>query len=119
MLGLGTEQSYYYYISPVDMRKGFNGLTGLICEHFEQEKNKSVVYVFINKRKDKLKLLHWRSGGFVLYYKRLEKGVFEFPKYDIKEGLIVLSYTKMVMILDGISIVNTKQKDRYLFTKNT
>ena len=75
MLSLGTEHTYYYYLSPVDMRKGFDGLMGLVSEHIEQEGQKDVVYAFINKRKDKLKLLHWRSGGFVLYYKRLEKGV--------------------------------------------
>jgi transposase len=114
MLGLGTEHTYYYYLNPVDMRKGFNGLSGLVNEHMEQERGNHVVYAFINKKKDKLKLLHWRVGGFVLYYKRLEKGIFELPKYDIEEGLVVLTYTEMIMVLDGISIVNTKKKDRYL-----
>ena len=65
----------------------------------------------------RVKLLHWRAGGFVLYYKRLERGVFELPKYDIKSGLIVLSYTEMVMVLDGISIINTTKKKRYLPSK--
>ena len=113
MLGLGTEHTYYYYMNAVDMRKGFNGLSGLVREHMDQEQGSNIVYAFINKQKDKLKLLHWRPGGFVLYYKRLEKGVFELPKYDIKEGLVVLTYTEMIMILDGISIVNTKKKARY------
>jgi transposase len=117
MLGLGTEHTYYYYITPVDMRKGFNGLSGLVYDHVEQEQEKNIVYAFINKQKNKLKLLHWRSGGFVLYYKRLEKGIFELPKYDIKSGLIVLSYTEMVMILDGISIINTTKNERYLSNK--
>ena len=114
MLGLGTEHTYYYYLSPVDMRKGFNGLSGIISDHHRQTTDKDVVYAFINKRKDKLKLLHWRVGGFVLYYKRLEKGVFELPKYNIEEGLIVLTYTQMVMILDGISIISLHKKERYL-----
>ena len=113
MLGLGTEHTYYYYMNVVDMRKGFNGLSGLVSEHMDQERDRNVVYAFINKQKDKLKLLHWRPGGFVLYYKRLEKGVFELPKYDITDGLVVLTYTEMIMILDGISIVNTKKKERY------
>jgi transposase len=60
-----------------------------------------------------MKLLHWRVGGYVIYYKRLEKGVFELPKYDIKEGLIVLTYTEMIMVMDGISIVNAHKKKRY------
>jgi transposase len=113
MLGLGTEHTYYYYLNSVDMRKGFNGLSGIVKEHMDQNQNTNVVYAFINKKKDKLKLLHWRVGGFVLYYKRLEKGIFELPEYNIEEGLVVLTYTEMIMILDGISIVNTHKKERY------
>ena len=114
MLGLGTEHRYYYYLNAVDMRKGFNGLSGIVQEHMDQNQTSNMVYVFVNKRKDKLKLLHWRVGGFVLYYKRLEKGVFELPKYNITQSLIVLTYTEMIMILDGISIINTQKKARYL-----
>ena len=113
MLGLGTGQTYYYYLNSVDMRKGFDGLCGLVQDHMSENQNANIVYAFINKRKDKLKLLHWRVGGFVLYYKRLEKGVFELPKYDITGGLVVLSYTEMIMILDGISIINTQKKERF------
>lgn len=113
MLGLGTEHTYYYYLNAVDMRKGFNGLSGIVQEHMDQNQGINVVYAFINKKKDKLKLLHWRVGGFVLYYKRLEKGIFEFPEYNIEEGLVVLTYTEMIMILDGIRIINMHKKERY------
>jgi len=117
MLELGTTHTYYFYLSATDMRKGFNGLSGLVRDHIETSRGSKSVYAFINKRKDKLKLLHWTSSGFVLYYKRLEKGVFELPNYDIQEGLLVLSYTEMIMMLDGLSIVNIKKKERYLSTK--
>lgn len=113
MLGLGTELTYYYYLNAVDMRKGFNGLSGIVQEHMDQNQYKNIVYAFLNKKKDKLKLLHWRVGGFVLYYKRLEKGIFELPDYDIEQGLVVLTYTEMIMILDGISIINMHKKERY------
>jgi transposase len=76
MLGLETERTYYYHITPVDTRKGFNGLDVLVNEHMEQEIGKTIVYAFINKQSNKLKLLHRRPGGFVLYYKRLEKVFF-------------------------------------------
>ena len=95
------------------MRKGFNGLSGIVQEHMNQNQGANLVYAFINKKKDKLKLLHWRVGGFVLYYKRLEKGIFELPEYDIEEGLVVLTYTEMIMILDGIRIINMHKKERY------
>jgi transposase len=100
------------------MRKGFNGLIGMVYTHAEQNKEKNIVYAFINKRRDKLKLLHWTTGGFVLYYKRLEKGIFSLPDYDIQDGLIELNYTEMVMILDGISIINLIKNERYARTLN-
>ena len=117
MLELGSHLTYYFYLSSTDMRKGFNGLSGLVSEHIESANRGKVVYAFVNKRKDKLKLLHWTPSGFILYYKRLEKGIFELPNYDIQEGLIALTYTEMIMMLDGLSIVNIKKKERYLSTK--
>jgi len=58
MLGLGTEHTYYYYLPRVDMRKGFNGLSAIVSDHIRENKGENIVYAFINKRKDKLKLLH-------------------------------------------------------------
>ena len=60
-----------------------------------------------------MKLLHWTGGGFVLYYKRLEEGSFELPQYDMDASLILLNYTKIVMLIDGISILNIKKRKRY------
>jgi transposase len=116
MFTLGSQHKFYYYLDSVDMRKGFNGLSGLVYETIQTNKAEEQVYIFVNKRRDKVKLLHWSSGGFMLYYKRLEKGIFELPQYDITEGLLKLSYTEMIMLIDGISIVNTKKKERYLST---
>lgn len=114
MLELGTHHTYYFYLSPTDMRKGFNGLSGLVTNHLETTLDGKAIYAFVNKGKDKLKLLRWTPSGFILYYKRLEKGIFELPNYDIEEALVVLSYTEMIMMLDGLSIVNIKKKARYL-----
>jgi transposase len=71
------------------------------------------VFAFINKGRDKLKLLHWQGGGFVVYYKRLEEGTFELPEYDIPGGWIVMDYAQMVMVVDGLSIKNIQKRKRY------
>lgn len=71
MLGLTAWQTYYYYLNFVDMRKGFNSLSGIVQDNKNENQDANIVYTFIYKRKDKLKLLHWRVGGFVQYYKRL------------------------------------------------
>ncbi len=113
MLTLGSQLKYYYYLNRVDMRKGFNGLSGLIQEHYAQKPEEEKVYVFVNKRGDKIKILHRTPKGLTLYYKRLEKGVFKLPEYDIEEALVVLSYTEMVMMIAGISIINLKKEVRY------
>ena len=58
---------------------------------------------FVNKRRDKIKLLHWQGISFILYYNRLEKGTFELPCYDSSVGSISLDYAKLVMIIDGLT----------------
>ena len=60
-----------------------------------------------------MKLLQWRTGGFVLYYKRLEKGTFELPLYDETVKSLILDYTQLVLLFDGITIGNLSQKGRY------
>jgi len=113
MFTLSSTHKFYLYTDPTDMRKSFDGLSGLI-QDFLEVSPRSSVFVFINKKRDKVKLLHWVGSGYLLYYKRLEEGTFELPQYEINEGLISLSYTQMVMLIDGISIVNIKKRKRYL-----
>jgi transposase len=95
------------------MRKSFDALSGLIRNHLVSNPLNGDVFVFINKCRDKIKLLHWQGSGFLLYYKRLEQGTFEIPKYDASVGSISLSYSQLVMIVDGLSIKNLQQRKRY------
>lgn len=95
------------------MRKSFDGLCGIVQNHLNQSPLNGDVYVFINKSRNKIKLLHWAGSSFVLYYKRLETGTFEHPEYDVENGSFQLSYSQMVMLTDGISIKNIHQKKQY------
>ncbi|NRA12344.1 MAG: IS66 family insertion sequence element accessory protein TnpB, partial [Crocinitomicaceae bacterium] len=113
---LTSSHKYQLFSEPTDMRKSFDGLCGLIQTHLEVAPTSGTVFLFINKRKDKVKLLHWMGSGFVLYYKRLEQGVFEVPSYDIENGSIRINYTQLVMLIDGISITNITRSKRYLPT---
>lgn len=117
MFTLGSGLNFQLYSQATDMRKSFDSLGGLVQNNLGQSPTNGDVFVFINKAKNKIKLLHWSPGGFTLYYKRLEKGTFEFPKYDIKTGSYQLNYTQMVMLIDGISIKNIYQKKRYKTAK--
>ena len=91
--------------------KSFTKLLSLMVR--VQSGFEELVYVFVNRRRDKVKILQWKSNGFLLYYKRLEEGTFKFPNYDIVSGLVKLSYTEMVMLIDGISIINLKKHKRF------
>lgn len=113
MFALTTGYRFFLYSKPTDMRKGFDGLSGIVENQLGQELTANHVSVFINKNRDKIKLLRWVGSGFVLYYKRLERGTFEFPRYEAGESAIALSYAQLVMLIDGIQIVNCKKKRRY------
>ena len=95
------------------MRKSFDGLSGLVQNNLENNPCSGDVFIFINRQRNKIKLLHWQGISFTLYYKRLEKGTFELPEYDSTVGSITLSYTQMVMIVDGLSIKNIQRRKQY------
>lgn len=113
MFALGPSNKYNLYRHPTDMRKSFDSLCGLIANNLDQNPTNGMVYIFINKGKNKIKLLHWQFGGFVLYYKRLETGIFEQPIYDDTVGSLRLSYTQLVLLIDGMAITNITRGKRY------
>lgn len=113
MFALDTSHRFELYNHPTDMRKSFDSLCGLVRADLDQNPTSGTVYIFINKVRNKVKLLHWRSGGFVLYYKRLESGTFELPQYDGKVGSLRLSYTQLILLIDGIAVTNITRKKRY------
>lgn len=113
MFALSETHKYNLYSGPVDMRKGFDGLCGIVQNQLDVSPTNGEVFIFFNKGRNKVKLLHWVGSGFVLYYKRLEKGTFCIPDYDIKQGNIKLDYSQLVMLVDGISITNIQKKKQY------
>ncbi len=72
MFTLSSNNRFHLYSQPTDMRKSFNGLSGLVENELERTPLSGEVFLFINKRRDKIKLLHWGAGGYTLYYKQLE-----------------------------------------------
>ena len=113
MFSLSAGHRFLLFSQPTDMRKSFDGLSGLIQNKLHRDPRNGEVFIFVNKSKNKIKLLHWSSGSFVLYYKRLEKGSFELPNYGKNVGSIKLDYARMVMIMDGLSVQNLTQRKRY------
>lgn len=97
------------------MRKGYYGLGNLVRECFRREPTDGSVYIFINRNKDKIKLLVWDRSGFVVYYKSLEAGTFELPTFANNE----LKWDELVMILEGVKLDSIKRKKRYSFPQKS
>ena len=119
MFGLTITHQFHLYSKPTDMRKSFNGLCGLIQNDLMSSPTNGSVYIFINKSRNKIKLLHWRGNSFLLYYKRLESGTFEIPNYDQKVGSLSLTYSQLVLLIDGISISNISRRKQYQYLTQT
>lgn len=113
MFTLSSNHRYQLYSKPTDMRKSFDGLSGLIHNNLGRDLQSGEVFIFINKSRDKIKLLHWQGISFVLYYKRLEEGTFELPDYDEEVGSIRLNYSQIVLLIDGMTIKNIHRRKRY------
>lgn len=92
------------------MRKSFDGLCGLVTSKMHRQPSSGEVFVFLNRGRTHIKLLHWERGGFVLYYKRLEQGTFSTP--GLKQG--ELSWSDLVLMVEGVQVIKSIQKKRYL-----
>jgi transposase len=116
MFSLGSSHRYYLYKEPVDMRKGFDGLGGIVRNTMGKEPTSGEVFVFLNRGRNLIKLLHWEHGGFVIYYKRLEKGTFVLPA--ISSGPQSIRWPELVMMVEGIQVEKFRQKPRYVIPEN-
>ena len=98
------------------MRKSFDGLSELIQGRMMHNPVSGEVFNFINKRRDRMKLLQWQYGGFVLYYKRLETGTFELPVHRSTDISTAVYWPQLMMMVEGISLLHVKTRKRYLLT---
>jgi transposase len=98
---------------PVDMRKGFDGLMAIIRQQWRSDAFSGHLFVFVGAQGDRIKILFWDRGGFVLYYKRLEHGRFKLPKLRVEQQTIELEATQLFMLLDGIDYSQVKRKNHW------
>lgn len=111
MLTVPASVPIYLHIQPTDMRKGIEGLSGIVRGEFEGDPLDGSLYLFVNRRGNRLKILHWDGSGFWVYYRVLERGTFEVPRTS--EQRVQIDATQLAMILGGVSLVGVKQRKRY------
>jgi transposase len=114
MFALTTTNIFYLYRYPADMRKSFDSLCGIVQNELQRNPSSGDVFIFINKPRNRMKMLHWERGGYLLYYKRLESGTLEMPEFDTKTNEYCIPWHELVMMVEGISVRNIKLKKRYM-----
>lgn len=95
----------------VDMRKSFDGLLGIVEDVFDQDILDGHLFVFVNRRRDRIKMLYFDRDGLAIWYKRLEQGTFKIPGDGQKK--VELTPSQLAMLLGGIELKNAKQRKRY------
>lgn len=102
----------------VDFRKAFEGLCGEVRDYLGREPLDGSLFVFYNRRRDRIKMLLWDNDGFWLFYKRLEQGTFQFPLHRVSlEHSWELSEAELQMILSGIELSTIRHRKRYHFAE--
>jgi transposase len=114
MLNLTCTTRIYVYATAVDMRKGVDGLSGIVRGEFGADPTDGSLFVFINRRRDRMKILHFDGGGFWLHYRLLEAGTFEELQQSDQSCCLIIDGTQLAMLLSGVSLARShRRRKRY------
>lgn len=104
MLSFPGSLKIYLAITPCDMRKSFNGLQAVVSEHLKADPLNGALYVFTNKRRNRLKILYYDTTGLWILAKRLEAGTFSWPQPTAERTTLKLAPEALAMLTDGIDL---------------
>lgn len=110
MLNQHRVDQVYLALGPTDLRKSIDGLSIIVQESFKLDPFSKSLFVFCNRKRDKIKILEWDKNGFWLHYKRLEKSIFRWPEIGNKGPNMLIDEQQFRWLLDGLSIY---QKDAH------
>jgi transposase len=115
MWSLSSQVRIFLARDPVDMRKSFHGLLSLTESVLKKDPLSGHLFVFINRRRDRIKLLYWGGVGFCIWYQQLQRGSYQLPAAataDSNDG-IEITASQLSLILDGIDLSSVRQRPRY------
>ena len=113
MLGLGAATRIYVAVGSTDMRKGFEGLYGLVRDQLGLDPLSGHLCLFCNKGRNRLKVLYWDGSGLWICAKRLERGRFSWPSEGEQSARVTLSQEELSLLLGGIDLTRTRRKNWY------
>jgi transposase len=103
----------FLHTPATDLRKGFDALSGLVTTAFSQDLMSGHLFLFVNRGRNRLKVLYWDRDGLAIWYKRLETGSFQLPAISHDAVAIEMSPTQLNLILSGIELRSARQRRRY------
>lgn len=112
MFGLGPATKIYIAVEAVDMRKGFEGLHGLVRDHLGEDPLSGHLFLFTNRSQTRLKVLVWDGSGLWVCAKRLEKGRFQWPAAGGTRS-ITMRPEELALLVSGLDLKQTKKRDWY------
>ena len=122
MIGLAHGIKIHLCTQATDMRRGFDGLSGMVASLLQQDPLSGHLFVFRNRNRDKLKILYWDSDGLAIWYKRLEQGTFQFPtdgkREDELTAGVTITTSELSLLLGGIDLRSARRRKRYQPPKN-
>ena len=113
MLSIPANVCVYLCTKATDMRKGFDGLHTLVLQVFERDPLDGHLFLFVNRRRDRLKMLWWDRDGMALFYKRLEAGTYQLPVVSEDSEGVEIDATDLAILLNGIDVQSAKRRKRY------
>jgi transposase len=113
MIGFGSATRVYLAAGATDMRKGFDGLFGIVRDRLGIDPLSGHLFVFCNGRRNRLKVLYWDGSGLWICSKRLEKGRFSWPVQGDEQGRVRMSSEELTLLVSGIELSRSRRKDWY------
>jgi transposase len=114
MLSVSPVVKIFLYGQAADLRRGYDGLASIVQEAMDEDPLSGSLFVFVNKRANRIKMLYWNETGYAIWMKRLEVGTFEIPKVGNDESPSVkITPSQLSLILDGIELSSVRRRKRY------
>ena len=113
MVSLPQPVRVFIHTPATDLRIGFDALSGLVTTAFSQDPMSGHLFSFVNRRRDRLKILYWDRDGFALWAKRLEEGSFAIPASEADTRSIEMTSEELAALLSGIDLGQAARRRRY------
>ena len=119
MLAVSSSTRVYLYLHDVDMRRSYDGLLAIVQAEFTRDIRLGDYFMFINRRRDRIKIIWWDRDGLAIFMKRLERGTVQKPLPSDNSKSLMIDQGQLAMLLTGIDVSNIKRRKRYQVTPET